>query len=318
MIPAYYRGDMEAWIPEEYAFKEGHTPCALICYDFTSYFLFSMESQHTIGYGSRQTTEQCWETIVIVCLQSIIGVMISATMAGIVFAKLARPKARSNTVMFSKNAVITQREGQLWLMFRLGNMRKSHLIESHLRAQLIHHRKTTKEGEILSYECEELPITTLTLKNEPDEDFATEDRTLFIFPTTVAHRIDENSPFYEWGPKDILNARFEMLVTLEGIVEPTGNSVQSRSSYLPNEILWGYHYENMVKYNNGRYVIDCSNLNAVIQNETPKMSRKNMENEDESLMTKNNDNPNHVSRVTIETRMTSIEDEGNVNDTSSD
>lgn len=49
MIPAYYRGDMEAWIPEEYAFKEGHTPCALICYDFTSYFLFSMESQHTIG-----------------------------------------------------------------------------------------------------------------------------------------------------------------------------------------------------------------------------------------------------------------------------
>ena len=136
--------------------------------------------------------------------------------------------------------------------------------------------------------------------------------------STFFFRIDENSPFYEWGPKDILNARFEMLVTLEGIVEPTGNSVQSRSSYLPNEILWGYHYENMVKYNNGRYVIDCSNLNAVIQNETPKMSRKNMENEDESLMTKNNDNPNHVSRVTIETRMTSIEDEGNVNDTSSD
>ena len=157
----------------------------------TQPFFKMLNRRHSsyFSYGSRQTTEQCWETIVIVCLQSIIGVMISATMAGIVFAKLARPKARSNTVMFSKNAVITQREGQLWLMFRLGNMRKSHLIESHLRAQLIHHRKTTKEGEILSYECEELPITTLTLKNtEPEEDFATEDRTLFIFPTTVAHR----------------------------------------------------------------------------------------------------------------------------------
>ena len=115
--------------------------------------------------------------------------MISATMAGIVFAKLARPKARSNTVMFSKNAVISQQEGQLWLMFRVGNMRKSHLIESHLRAQIIYHHKTTKEGQILSYECEELPITTLTLSNaEAEEDFATEDRTLFIFPTTVAHR----------------------------------------------------------------------------------------------------------------------------------
>ena len=62
-------------------------------------------------------------------------------MAGIVFAKLARPKARAHTVMFSKNAVITMRNGQFWLMFRLGNMRKSHLIESHIRAQMIYHKK---------------------------------------------------------------------------------------------------------------------------------------------------------------------------------
>ena len=65
-------------------------------------------------------------------------------MAGIVFAKLARPKARSNTVMFSKNAVITKRNGHLWLMFRLGNMRKSHLIEAHIRAQMIYHKKVCK------------------------------------------------------------------------------------------------------------------------------------------------------------------------------
>ena len=92
-------------------------------------------------YGSRQTTEKCPETIILVCLQSILGVIISSCMAGIVFAKLARPKARAHTVMFSKNAVITMRNGQLWLMFRLGNMRKSHLIESHIRAQMIYHKK---------------------------------------------------------------------------------------------------------------------------------------------------------------------------------
>merc|ERR1712122_145032 len=101
--------------------------------------------------------------------------------------------------------------------------------------------------------------------------------------------------------------RFEMLVTLEGIVEPTGNSVQSRSSYLPNEILWGYHYENMVQYRHGRYVIDCSNLNAVVQNDTPKMSRK-MAEEESSLNSKNNET-NHVSKIKIDSHMTSIEDE---------
>ena len=81
-------------------------------------------------------------------------------MAGVVFAKLARPKSRTHTVQFSKNAIITQRNNQWWLMFRVCNMRKSHLIEAHLRAQLIHHRKKTAEGEELSFECQELPITT--------------------------------------------------------------------------------------------------------------------------------------------------------------
>ena len=112
------------------------------------------------SYGSRQTTEKCPETIILVCLQSIVGVMISSCMAGIVFAKLARPKSRAHTVMFSKNAVITLRNNQLWLMFRVCNMRNSHLIEAHLRAQLIHHRTKTAEGEVLSYECEELVVTT--------------------------------------------------------------------------------------------------------------------------------------------------------------
>ena len=67
-----------------------------------------------------------------------------------------------------------------------------------------------------------------------------------------------------------------MVVTLEGIVEPTGNSVQARSSYLPNEILWGHRYQNMMSYNKkkGIYQVDCSNLNAVMQDDTPRISAK--------------------------------------------
>lgn len=45
-------------------------------YSFTSCFLFSVETQHTIGYGSRHTTEYCPEAIIIMCVQSITGVMI--------------------------------------------------------------------------------------------------------------------------------------------------------------------------------------------------------------------------------------------------
>ena len=68
------------------------TPCVWAIHNFASCYLFSVETQHTIGYGSRQTTEECPEAIIIMSLQSVIGVLCSSCMAGIVFAKLARPK----------------------------------------------------------------------------------------------------------------------------------------------------------------------------------------------------------------------------------
>lgn len=75
-------------------------------------------------------------------------------MVGIVFAKLARPKQRTQTLLFSRNAVVCQRDGALCLMFRVGDMRKSHIIGATVRAQLIQ-QKTTKEGEILpTYQTE--------------------------------------------------------------------------------------------------------------------------------------------------------------------
>ena len=77
-------------------------PCIRENWNFTSAFLFSVETQHTIGYGSRQTTEECPEAVIMQCIQSVVGVIIQACMAGIVFAKLARPKKRRNTVVFSK------------------------------------------------------------------------------------------------------------------------------------------------------------------------------------------------------------------------
>ena len=42
------------------------------------------------------------------------------------------------------------------------------------------------------------------------------------------------------SPKDILSSVFEIIVTLDSVIESTGNTTQARSSYLPNEILWGF------------------------------------------------------------------------------
>ena len=56
------------------------------------------------------------------------------------------------------SAVITMRNGGLFLVFRVGNMRRSHLLEAHVRAQLVQ-KVTTDEGEIIHFHQEELKVS---------------------------------------------------------------------------------------------------------------------------------------------------------------
>lgn len=156
-------------------------------------------------------------------------------MVGIVFAKLSRPKKRTQTLLFSRNAVICQRDGQPCLMFRVGDMRKSHIIEAHVRAQMIKRKVTiillyihTYKGKIISViidiliymfqvtkEGELLPFFQTELKVGGDGE---EDKIFFIWPTTIVHKIDRYSPLYKVSASDMLRERFEIVVILEGKV----------------------------------------------------------------------------------------------------
>ena len=92
-----------------------------------------------------------------------------------------------------------------------------------------------------------------------------------MWPFTVAHRIDKRSPLYSLGPKELLASKFEMVVTLEGIVEPTGNSVQARTSYLPNELLWGHRY--LLSFFTSPQGLSCTVQILVILNVCTRASR---------------------------------------------
>ncbi|PSN50748.1 Inward rectifier potassium channel 2 [Blattella germanica] len=251
------------------------TPCVRDVSGFASCFLFSVETQHTIGYGSRHTTEECPEAIFVMCLQSIVGVMIQAFMVGIVFAKLSRPKKRTQTLLFSRNAVICQRDGHLCLMFRVGDMRKSHIVEAHVRAQLIR-RKVTQEGEVLPYYQHEL-----TVGGDGEED-----KIFFIWPTTIVHKIDPSSPLYVLSASEMIRERFEIVVILEGVIESTGMTTQARSSYLPSEVLWGHRFEPLVafKKETGEYEVDYSLFNNTYEVDTPLCSAKSLDDLRKRLM----------------------------------
>ena len=73
----YYHGDLdEEHLPHNQE-KNNWTPCVVNINNFASVFLFSVETQHTIGYGGRATSNQCSFAIIVMCVQSIVGVIIS-------------------------------------------------------------------------------------------------------------------------------------------------------------------------------------------------------------------------------------------------
>lgn len=247
------------------------TPCASEIKDFTSCFLFSLETQHTIGYGGRATTEECPFAIIVMSTQSIMGVIIQACMAGIIFAKFTVPRKRGQTLVFSKNAVITQRNGALYLICRVCDLRKSSLLEAHVRMVIIK-KEVTDEGETIPYQLSDLDVTT-----EIDGE---NDRVLILWPVTIAHKIDQDSPLYDMNPRDILSSQFEVVLTLEGVTEETGNTIQVRTSYLPNEILWGHQFDhNVVVYDKkmGSYQIFHSRVNKTITDDTPRLSARQLD-----------------------------------------
>lgn len=239
-------------------------------FSFGSCFLFSMESQHTIGYGVRATTEECPEAVFLMCMQGICGVMIQAFLGGIIFAKLTRSKKRQHTLLFSRHAVIQQRSKGLCLMFRVGDLRKSHIIGANIRAQIIRSRRDKKSDSIRQYQTE--------LKLSVDDCGSD---LFFIWPMSIVHKIDVGSPLYEMSYLEMVQNRFEIVVILEGTIESTGQSIQARSSYLNSEILWGFDFHPVIFYNKSKqtYEIDYSQFNSSSPISTPLKSSRELRDE---------------------------------------
>ncbi|MGH0128237.1 UNVERIFIED_CONTAM: hypothetical protein FKN15_033793 [Acipenser sinensis] len=130
-VIAYIRGDLYK------AHDDKYTPCVANVYNFPSAFLFFIETEATIGYGFRYITDKCPEGIILFLFQSILGSIVDAFLIGCMFIKMSQPKKRAETLMFSEHAVISMRDGKLTLMFRVGNLRNSHMVSAQIRCKLL-------------------------------------------------------------------------------------------------------------------------------------------------------------------------------------
>lgn len=81
------------------------------------------------------------------------------------------------------------------------------------------------------------------------------------------------SPGGGWTDPD--PADFELLIMMISTVEPTSATCQVRTSYLPDEILWGYEFTPIVSLSTtGKYVADLAYFDKVVKTKTPPLFKQ--------------------------------------------
>ena len=99
-----------------------------------------------------------------------------------------------------------------------------------------------------------------------------------VLPDIVSHTIDKTSPLYNISPDNIMDMDMELIVSVV-MVEPNGSKTMFMSSYLPEEIVWANHFAECVvfKEEEGIFLVEVEKINTMIPNYTPRMSAKNIE-----------------------------------------
>lgn len=208
--------------------------------EFLRAFFFSVQTFATIGYGHISPAGLAANLLVTV--EALAGLLLFALATGLLFARFSRPTAK---IVFSERALISPYQGSTAFEFRIVNSRSSQLIE--VECQVLFTQFTSQRG-IRHF----APL-------------ALERRKVTFFPLswTIVHVIDANSPLYGLTHEDLVANNAELLVLLTGFDETFSQTVHTRSSYKPHEIVWGAAFKNMYKPPDpdGTLSIDVGRLN---------------------------------------------------------
>ena len=94
-----------------------NTTCFEGLSNLLSAYLFSMETQQTIGFGVRSINDYCPDAAVQLIIHVIFGTILSAIFSGLFLAKFSQT-GNVDAIRFSRKAVITQRNGFFYFVFR--------------------------------------------------------------------------------------------------------------------------------------------------------------------------------------------------------
>jgi inward rectifier potassium channel len=189
-------------------------------------FFFSVETTSTTGYGDMHP-----ETIyghVVATVENFVGVLLLATMTGLVFARISRPRAR---IVFAKYPVVTGHNGVPTLMFRLANARSNFISEATAKIWMI--------GETVSQEGRRI------VSFQPMRLIKSENPTLAL-SWTLFHPIAEDSPLFGMDKETLAGSEINFVVVVMGFDEASGQTLHARDVFTAQDVRWGHEYVDFI------------------------------------------------------------------------
>jgi inward rectifier potassium channel len=221
---------------------------------FFDAFVFSVQTMGTIGYGVLHPTSAAANSVVIV--ESLVSIISTALITGLVFAKFSRATAR---IAFSAAAVITSHDGVPTLMFRLGNRRGNLIIEATLHVVAGMTRITT-EGDLF-YKLYDVALVR--------------DRQVGMSRGwTVMHQIVPGSPLHGLTAEAMAAADFELSMSLTGIDDIAMETIHTIHTYTAAQIRHGHRFvDTLRELPNGDLIVDLRNFDATVPDDVPRVAR---------------------------------------------
>jgi inward rectifier potassium channel len=212
---------------------------------FFDMFSFSVQTMATIGYGVMSPASHAATVVMIV--EAIFGVLVTAMATGLVFTKFARAVGR---IAFTTNCVITQHDGKQTLMFRCGNQRANVIVDAHISVT-VSVSITTAEGRPF-YKMHDLKLVRDRMSG-------------LRRGWSVMHVIDETSPFYGKDSAQLDREECEIEISLTGLDDVTMQTIHMLHLYTDKQIVFGQRFaDTITQLSNGDLLLDLTKFDVLV------------------------------------------------------
>lgn len=207
---------------------------------FWEVFFFSSQTLTTLGYGRMAPVSHIISAIAAV--ESMIGLMGFALITGLLYGRFSKP---SEKFIYSSHAIIAPYKNTTALMFRIANKKSGNLLDPAAEMVLSMQNEETKTRIYESLPLERSTINFLALS------------------WTIVHPIDQESPLFGMTKEEFMKSDAEIIIIMKAFDETFAETIYSRTSYTPDEVIWGAKFLPMIGTDkNGNRVLQMNQLDA--------------------------------------------------------